>query len=206
MNFQPTDFKNMLCNIYELPDNADLFIHFKNQLDYPEYKAECPNFDKQKIIRYIAYAYDKNSPLHRENDLQKRKKTACELAKIKGNDKQWLAGNTDKAIRRMIVRYVKQQNNIDFATLMGMWENYWNVLEQVMSREVFNKDEDALKDSAEKTKLSKQLPEMSNDIKAFSNKVFYGDTDLMFDAEDIVRTDEEMSNIVETMTERWEQI
>lgn len=217
MEFKPTDFVKMLCNPYALADSKDMFVEFPNVFKYAEFKVTLPMTGSfpaltiQKILRYICYAYDKNSPLHKENDLLKRKYLACELAKISKKEGQSLIGETDdtkkeennkkiNVIAPMIIRYIRLQKHLEYATLVAMLEGYWNNISLVMSKDVFDKDGDVLKDATAKSKLNSTLLENLIEIKSLTNKVFYGDEELLYEVDDIVIND--MSGIPEMMVEK----
>ena len=197
MEFKPTDFKGLMFNIFEVSEKKSLADIFPQLFAYDEFKKEIP-FKKDKVIRYIIYVYDKNSPLHKETHLTKRKQLALDLAGFnkKDDDCNILTHNKLPAINAMIIRYIRLQRDIDYSTLMAIYENYYNTLNQVVGGEIFNKDGDLLKDSEMKGKLSKQLVEQLEDIKNLTNKVFHGDNELLYSADEINSKDP-MSNVVE---------
>ena len=206
MNYSPKEFSNMLVNPYEIEDNKDITEGKYNSIfNYKEFAAKIP-IDKQKVLRYICYAYDKNSPFQRETDTLKRKVNSAKFAKIKPSDIELLVKGENKDIAQMIIRYIRQQKNIDFATLVAMYENYWNNLSLVMSSDIFDKDKDILKDAQGKAKLSSQLLENLGEIKSLANKVFYGETELLYSVDDAIKSDNEMEGIPERMAKQWDKL
>lgn len=68
MEFSPDDFKRMMFNVYEASPDLDFTETFPELRLYDAFKKNLTvdgltkPVDKNKIIRYIAYVYDKNSP------------------------------------------------------------------------------------------------------------------------------------------------
>ena len=191
MKFKDSDFSGMMFPIYDLPKSKSVLKEFPELDKYKEFKTTIA-LDKDKVIRYIMFCYDKRSPLLKEADLSKRKIVALELAgfsKEKGgkyneNLLRMISCEND-SINRMMVRFLRIQNDLDFSLLTTLTENYFNTLLQVNSNIVFNKDGDVLKDAQARAKLSEELPTMLLRIKEVSKTLFFGDSSLIYTANSI---------------------
>lgn len=75
MEFTPDDFKRMMFNVYEADMSKPFLTQFPELNIYEEFSKRLPGtLDKNKIIKWIVYVYDKNSPYRvKYKDLTQRK-------------------------------------------------------------------------------------------------------------------------------------
>ena len=84
--FNPEEFKNLKLKVFGLPDGTDIRYEFKALID-----EQLPTFweyndaDVNKVIKYIVYLYDKNSPMQiRFPDIKARRNQCAILAGFTG--------------------------------------------------------------------------------------------------------------------------
>jgi len=61
MEFTPDDFKRMMFNVYAADENVSFLTQFPELRLYSEFEKKLKNLDNNKIIKYIAYVYDKKN-------------------------------------------------------------------------------------------------------------------------------------------------
>ena len=89
--YSEKDFSLLKLKVFGLADDTDLTEHFKEIIkrDMPSVREYTSNGGKtsvNRLLRYIAYAYDENSPLVRDiEDVQSRLHEAAYLAGFNGN-------------------------------------------------------------------------------------------------------------------------
>lgn len=78
--FDPKEFKAMEFNVFSIPKEKDLLRSMPKMKQIPEFKS-CDHPDRDRLIRYVCYAYDKNSPVrHHFKSLEDKKMNAAVLA------------------------------------------------------------------------------------------------------------------------------
>lgn len=86
MKINPEEFRNLKIPVFGLPDGTDIRHQFKDLVD-----ANCPSFfdynepDVNKVVKYIIYLYDKNSPMPvAYPDIKLRRNECAKLAGFTG--------------------------------------------------------------------------------------------------------------------------
>jgi len=123
MEFSDISFKDLMFNVSTLPEGVDILQFFPALSNYDEFKAEMPlpKLDRNKVISYIAYLYDRKSPLLRIDNAHARKNEAAQLAKFdmrKGeyvNGYQEIIADIHIPVNKMIMRYIRMQKSAKFA-------------------------------------------------------------------------------------------
>jgi len=128
-----------MFNFFIFPKNKDPLKHFTKLKVYQEFTAPVHNLSKLKVLAYISYMYDKNTPLNAIQDILKRKVQAAELAgfkKEKGGVFSKIVENMmrckNKAVNKMIIRYVRMQRNPKYSYLVTIEEAYYNELQKIL--------------------------------------------------------------------------
>lgn len=62
------DFKDMTFNVRKVQRNQDIFKVFPCFNDFPIFKTETYGLNRNNVLKYICYAYDKGSPLYNKFD------------------------------------------------------------------------------------------------------------------------------------------
>jgi hypothetical protein len=195
MEFNSNDFKRLQYNVYELPDNKKVLDTWPELSRYSEFTSkELTGISRDKVMRYIILAYDKRTPLLSQKNLSLRKKLAGELAGFEKNDKgvftdsvQAVLKNENKAVTRMVIRYVRIQSDMRFTLLVSGMETYYENMVRITSGG--EKDKDVL-DSAEKSKLFEQSKKLSDELEKLSDEVFNNDTELMGEADEVAQEED----------------
>ena len=166
-------------------------IAFPEMSKYPEFKAKISGIDKSKLIRYIVYCYDINSPLF--NDLDKileRKVAAARLAEFEQDDDlnfsdkvQELFANKIKEANAMIIRYARLQNALDFSLLVAGLDHFYTLLYMLESH---TEIKDILVDGKKKNALFKECRVQLNELKDIAKTVF-GESGLLDDLDTITQ-------------------
>lgn len=103
---------------------------------YPEFKHAPSGIDKDKLLRYIVYCYDKKSPLFNELDkILERKVAAALLAGFEQDEdlnfddhvKKLFANELQEA-NLMIIRYARLQSSLDFSLLLVGLDHFYSMI------------------------------------------------------------------------------
>lgn len=150
------DFNKLLLNCYGVHDDDDIFKVFPILTKYPEFgkriKAKEGDepiealHNRTKLIKYIIFAYDPNSPFQViEDTLDRRAEAALEAGYETTNKK--FPDAVDMMIRciwpevnRMIIRYCMMNHPDDYTILVVYQERLRKELEALSAPEVDTKD------------------------------------------------------------------
>ncbi len=188
MKYSPSDFKGMLIPFHEI--TGDVLESCPQLKRFDEFKANVP--DKDKIIKYIGFVYDKGSPLPSFDDIVNRKIEAAILAGYefnkdgsppKGLDKVFRCEITE--INRMIVRYCILQKSRKYLALVANSEVLHEAFGELMGYEkkTGNK-KSGIADSDEKINLLKKINKLTDETdelqKQFLNDESKGLNEVLF--------------------------
>ena len=158
--FTEKEYSKMLLDVHAQPDNVDLYSKFKSRLSvYPIFEAFYIENEKEsgaqkqanyrkanlgkfrneeisnnKILRYIGYFYDPDSPVNQQiNDYKERKTVAAELAGFKLEEtgefeSHWqevLRGN-NQSVNLMVIYFLRLFNNTTYTTLRITLDQFYN--------------------------------------------------------------------------------
>lgn len=146
MDFKKEDFDKLMFKVHEVPSKEAVLSHFDKLAECPEFLLELDSLEKHrsKIIKYIVYVYDRNSPFLKIEDIVQRKvKAALKAgfkAKIQKNRRvfdihvdQMLKGYNQN-VNKMIVRYCRMQKSKKYMILVAMEEGFWGSLDRALTR------------------------------------------------------------------------
>lgn len=127
-------------------------------------------------ICYLIYLYDKNSPLQKISDLQKRKEFAAEKAgyDVDNTDLEHLYLLTKPATRRALIGFLKDQHDMVFAALVTFEHRFFENLTHLMTPLDQEDINQTLKGSELKGKLEHSTRGLIESIIDMRSKV-YGD-------------------------------
>ncbi len=175
ITFNKEDFSKMMYNPYPLGENIDIAEYFGLNI-YDEFKNSYKDINyKNKVIRYMMFMYDRNSPLNKIIDLKTRKIEALKLAGFKSeeinskllNDKIIrLINFSDNIFTNMVMRYLRLHKDNLFMYIYTVQERFYKECEKVIA----GNDTD--------TKLSetlKYLKEAIKDIEGSITEYFNGE-------------------------------
>lgn len=139
----------------------------KNKMDYPEFKKPLGQYgfslaDKDKVLKYIACVYDKNSPFRKDfQDINQRKIAACLYVGFEADERGRFAEHVEmmmlcknEDILDMIVRYCRNYRNLDYSLLVALWDDYFRKIKDIHNPNIDYKISDITKLREEIVRLS----------------------------------------------------
>jgi hypothetical protein len=140
MDYKATDFVNMRFNPYPMPDKTDLLKEFKALGLYKTFRIELKGYDKNKVIRYILYAFDPGSPVISISDVIQRRVDAALLAGFTLEDSSFeqstemMIKSMVPEINHMIIQFCLLLNESDYAILTAYQDSLRKTLEKLMDQ------------------------------------------------------------------------
>ena len=180
------DFSKMILPVYEIEHGADLRLRFMHviQEDLPSFMKfeEATNLPVEhinRIIRYIAYMYDRNSPMiHIYPDYTRRTRECAalsgfDLKKEKDSFMEKIYRQDDPAMAEMAFEYIKHQNSEDWATLVSNSKLYYDNIRDIMAVGKLYKDEKQKLDAQiVKAKMRETNKDILADNRALYDQIF----------------------------------
>jgi len=145
-SFIDQDFSKLMFKVRTIPLERSLLRAFPELGKHPEFKVKFDNINKDKLIRYVIYMYDRNTPLRRKfPDILRRKVEAAKEAGFKINEvglfeddvEEFLRGKNDKA-NRMIVAYARIHKNFKYSFFITIEESFYGLMRSVIGGELKN--------------------------------------------------------------------
>lgn len=132
LDYPKLDFSKLLLNVHDIDEGVDLMDVFPKlnlYADFVGYKKK----DRNKIIRYVMYAFDVNSPLMELSILKDRTDHALNLAGIDTKKRrEEIHGRTDSFVNALIRTFIaKIQANRKFELYMSMEAALQDLLENI---------------------------------------------------------------------------
>jgi hypothetical protein len=141
----------MLSGIYDLKDKEDALEKYPNLKKYPEFTKEVSDFNR--VLKYIAFVYDKNTPLHVINNIMARKIEAANLAGLDKDDEEYpnIIGCRNPLVSGMIIRYIRMHKDLDYSEYTVANEAYYNQQGKLLSDDTstIDKTKDLIANSKE---------------------------------------------------------
>jgi len=167
MEYIKSDFEGMLLNVYAVGQTVDLVRRFPILSKYEEFSVKLrPGLDRNKVIRYFVYAFDKNSPLLAINDIMERRWEAARLAgfPLTGRSKHnttidMMLRSLIPAVNHMIIRYCILLNDINYSVMV----TYEDSLVKELKR-LIDFDDNADKAGEKKKDLINNINVLKNNI------------------------------------------
>lgn len=141
IKYKSEDFEKLLFNVHKVPTNRAIFTTYPELKGYPEFKEDLDSLQnhKNKVLRYVVYNYDSNSPFVRNiDDIVKRKIASAKQAGFKIGEDGRFDKNVDEmlqgqvhVINRMIIRYCRLQYPMEFALILTGHESFYNILSEL---------------------------------------------------------------------------
>lgn len=137
----------MLYNVHAVPSGKKVLDAFPTLKKYTEFTKALKGLDKNKIICYIFYCYDKQSPLQSiDNLFHKRYESALLAGFEAGSDKKFDEATEaalmcqNKDVNAMIVRFLRDQADDDFAYLSVLRDAFYAELPKVQKGDLDNSE------------------------------------------------------------------
>tara|TARA_R100001463_G_scaffold28672_3_gene65641 strand:- start:9439 stop:10071 length:633 start_codon:yes stop_codon:yes gene_type:complete len=159
--------------------------------------------DIEKLIKYIIYMYDKNTPMRElYQELQERK---VECALLSGysekKDKtilEELYNLTDKRACELISSFLKYQNHKSWALLVSNEEVLWQYQQELLNPITdFRQDKEKLQALEIKSKLMNECDSIIKRIEGYEEKI-YGDDKKLKDAMKNITSPENIAYVSKT--------
>ena len=159
--------------------------------------------DIEKLLKYIIYMYDKNTPMRElYQELQERK---VECALLSGysekKDKttlEELYNLTDKRACELISSFLKYQNHKSWALLVSNEEVLWQYQQELLNPITdFRQDKEKLQALEIKSKLMNECDSIIKRIEGYEEKI-YGDDKKLKDAMKNVTSPENIAYVSKT--------
>lgn len=202
MDLKAEDFEKLQYNVHAVEKDADILKAFPDLTRFKEFSEplvkfvlkekdwvpEQLNLDRNMVLRYVFYCYDKKTPFLSEKNLIRRKILCVQEAGfVAGKDGNFhkevddVLRGYNEVVNRMIVRFVRNQRDLRYALLVSGLENYYDNINKLT--EIRKKDD--AKDSSLKTDLFNSTKKMLDDLELLSDEVFNNDKELMFTADQL---------------------
>ena len=170
MEFKAKDFDGLSYKAYGVPD-SDLFVLYPVLETYFKDYDIPDGIDKTKIVKYIIFMYDKNTPLRSLDSLIKRKVQAVSLAefpKDKNNkySNDYISFLESKLFGKMTIQYCRIQYSYDFSQLVQYDDLYYSEMDKAKAEE----------DATKRTSILKNIETLGERIKKLTDIITTEDT------------------------------
>lgn len=169
--FTDKDFKDLFFDIHNK----------KNIMDMPRIKElDVPDIpDAEKILRYLVYMYDQNTPLIKERDLDRRKKLAAKSANFAASDKRLfreLSELSNEIHVELLFRMMRVQRNRLWCKIVAQEGFFFECYENIM-KELKGGDDDkkTLESLQKKAKLSEEMDIIDDRLEKYYKQFVQGD-------------------------------
>lgn len=188
MDLKPEDFQKLKYPCYQIESGKSLLEVFPELKRYPEFSSNEHSLDNNKVLRYIIYLYDKQSPLVSEKNLIKRKMLGAQLAGFELVDKKYpelieqMISGRNIYVNRMVCVYVRNQRDIQYASLMTGMGMFYDNLTQLGKPSVNGED---MEEMNRRQTLFNHTMKMISTLEEAAVETFSGDVQLMYEADEI---------------------
>jgi len=136
----------MMFNVVEVPPQKHVTNHFPKLKKVREFARPLANLNKNKVLKYIMFLYDKNSPFRvKFQDVLQRKVEAAKGAgweTIEGgifsDDVERILRGHNITINEMIVAFIRLHRNFKYSYLVGLEESFYRMMLEIMTGEMRN--------------------------------------------------------------------
>jgi hypothetical protein len=196
--FSASDFDGLHINVYQTPKGKDLLKIFPElKLHAAFTKVMAEGLNRNDVIRYVVYVYDKESPYRKKYKDVNTRKIHCALEagfSLNENNEfsasiERMINGGDEKVNDMIVEYVKMHYDVKYSYVVMMEAIYYdNLIKAMVDGTAMGKISDLKQVQEELEKAQKELLAQDNNrglIKALYGKI---DSDrLELSPEDIAR-------------------
>ena len=180
--FNEDSFVNLVIPIYGKEDVLETYNGEFKKIFKGLFKHR--RVDLEKLIKYVIYMYDKNSPMRDLfSDINIRKNECAILAgyDLSKHEKKLtkIFNLTDKDIMEMLYNFLKYQNNKAWALLTSNEEGLWQYQKELLTPIVdFRQDKEKLQALEVKAKLMNECDMIVKRIENYEEKIFGDDDDI----------------------------
>jgi hypothetical protein len=181
--FSDSDFASLTFPIHNIEKDVikkvprlELIKSFK------EYKGDF----KDKVIKYICYLYDPNSPLKEFfPDMSRRKEQAATLSGFDLEDKRFkdiveaVMSLKNKGVLLMIDEYLRFVNSRTWSMIVSNEETFYEYQSKLLRSVEAERDKDLLQALQIKGKIMEDLDNINERLEKYYLKLYAGDEDLV---------------------------
>ena len=140
------EFSRLILPVYEIEHGSDLRLRFTGVID--KYFPSFSKFEKEtnlpvehinRVIRYIVYMYDKNSPMiHYHPDYSRRMQECAALSGFdvrseKPKFMELIYRQNDPAMAKMAFEYIRHQKAPEWAQLCANEKMFYDNIRDIMA-------------------------------------------------------------------------
>ena len=163
-SFTERDFNKLIVNVRSVSKERSLLRAFPELAKHSEFKVQFEKLNKDKVIRYVIYMYDRNTPFRKKYpDILKRKLEAAKEAGFKISDEglfedevEVLLRGENSKVNNMVCAYTRIYKNFKYSFFVTMEEIFYSLMRTIIDGE--------LKNIGELKKTQKELDETMNDL------------------------------------------
>jgi hypothetical protein len=140
LEFEDKDYEKMVFNVHALNPRTPVLNAFPKLKSFPEMTMKLDKLENNKLLKYIMYMYDINTPLKKIEDVNKRKYVAATLAKFPTNDHGHFQENYERAMgghnfkfNQKLFRFLRFHRSPEYAFLVSIENSYYNNLSKSMT-------------------------------------------------------------------------
>jgi len=145
-NFSDKEFVLMMFNVVELPPQKHVIHAFPKLKKVREFTKPLAKLNKNKVLRYVMFLYDKNSPFRAKfQDVLQRKVEAAKGAGwetveggIFADDVERILRGHNITVNEMIVAFIRLHRNFKYSYLVGLEESFYRMMLEIMTGEMGN--------------------------------------------------------------------
>lgn len=132
--FKESDFDGLMFPVHRADNSIDFRDQFAEFKLYPEFSVKIPSeLDRNNLIKYIVFCYDKSSPFRKKyKNLMERKLHAAMEAGFEMTDGEFskevemVVDCTSPNINSMIIAYCRLHNSMTYRHLVLVEQLYFN--------------------------------------------------------------------------------
>lgn len=165
------DFEGLMFNVFEASKKEEILDQFPKLKKLKEFNIKLVKPLLNKVIRFVVYCYDRNSPLILDYpNINKRKVESCKVAGFTYDDNnkfdkeviKMLKGENPK-VNKMVVKYCLMQRPTTYALIVSGSNAYTEILNELENNKKI-KDLDPLDAAKKKADIFKKAGEMQASI------------------------------------------
>jgi len=179
--YQVSEFKSMSFNVFGVKHSVDLLKEFP-KMSLIKGFVEYSGADRNKVIRYVCYMYDKNSPIKDyHQDLAVRKAECARLSGFSSGDKGILEEVYDmknEGVLAMINDFLIFQNERVWTMYVSNEQTFYEYQKKLLRNVEGDRDKDILQALQIKSRLMTDMDEINNRLESYLRILTGDDTQM----------------------------
>jgi hypothetical protein len=181
--FSDSDFASLTFPVHNVDKNVlSIVPRLELITTFKEYKGQ----NKDKVIKYICYLYDPNSPLKEFfPDMSRRKEQAATLSgfDLEDNATKDIVGEMmslkNKGVVAMIDEFLRFVNSRTWSMIVSNEETFYEYQSKLLRSVTAERDKDLLQALQIKGKIMEDLDNINERLEKYYLKLYAGDEDLV---------------------------